>query len=122
MKDEKKEKFIKVMVSERLYKKINRYSHLQLQTKSEFIRSAVRKRIAEINRSIYPNKTESQFKKVNRRDVLEELKSSQSAHEKGEYLTTPSKEELIQRENLLEERKKELEKELDNIEKVLRKQ
>ncbi|MFX1320827.1 MAG: hypothetical protein ACFFAQ_04195 [Promethearchaeota archaeon] len=122
MKDEKKEKFIKVMVSERLYKKIDRYSHLQLQTKSEFIRSAVRRRITEINRSIYPNKTDPQFKKVNRRDVLEELKNSQSAHEKGEYLTTPSKEELIQRENLLEERKKELEKELDNIKKVLRKQ
>ncbi|MFX1288800.1 MAG: hypothetical protein ACFFFY_09640 [Promethearchaeota archaeon] len=120
MKDDKKEKFIKVMVSERLYKKIDRYSHLQLQTKSEFIRSAVRKRIAEINNSIYPNKTDPQFKKVNRRDVLEELKISQSAYEKGEYLTTPSKEELIQRENLLEERKKELKNELDNIEKLLK--
>ena len=122
MKDDKKEKFIKVMVSERLYKKIHRYSHLQLQTKSEFIRSAVRRRIAEINRSIYPNKTDPQFKKINRRDVLEELKNSQSDHEKGEYLTTPSKEELIIRDNLLEERKKELEKELNNIEKALRKQ
>ncbi len=122
MKDEKKEKFIKVMVSEKLYKKIDRYSHLQLQTKSEFIRSAVRRRIAEINKSIYPNKTDPPFKKVNRRDVLQELKNSQSAHEKGEYLTTPIKEELIERENLLEERKKELEKELNNIEKALRKQ
>jgi hypothetical protein len=121
-KDEKKEKFIKVMVSERQYKKIDRYSHLQLQTKSEFIRSAVRRRIAEINQSIYPNKTDPQFKKMNRRDVLKELKISQSAHEKGEYLTTPSKEELIERETLLEERKKKLEKELDNIEKALRKQ
>ncbi|MFX1276995.1 MAG: hypothetical protein ACFFBP_19235 [Promethearchaeota archaeon] len=122
MKDDKKDKFIKVMVSERLYKKINRYSHLQLQTKSEFIRSAIRRRIAEINSSIYPNKTDPRFKKVNRRDVLEELKNTQSAHEKGEYLTTPSKEELIQREQILEERKKELEKELDHIEKLLRKQ
>ena len=122
MKDEKKEKFIKVMVTERLYKKIDRYSHLQLQTKSEFIRSAVRRRIAEINRSIYPNKTDPPFKKVNRRNVLEELKNSQSDHEKGEYLKTPIKEELIERENLLEERKKELEKELNNIEKALRKQ
>jgi len=121
MKNGKKEKFIKVMITERLYKKIDRYSHLQFQTKSEFIRSAVRKRIAEINRSIYPNITDPQFKKMNRRDVLKELKNSQSAHEKGEYLTTPSKEELIERENLLEERKKELEKELDNIEKALRK-
>ena len=122
MKEEKKEKFIKVMVSERLYKKINRYSHFQLQTKSEFIRSAVRKRIAEINRSIYPNKTDPPFKKVNRRDILKELKNSQSAHEKGEYLKTPSNDELIERENLLEERKKELEKELNNVEKALRKQ
>jgi len=121
MKDEKKEKFIKVMVSEKLYKKIHRYSHLQLQTKSEFIRSAVRKRIAEIDKSIYPNKTDPPFKKFNRRDVLKELKNSQSAHEKGEYLKKPSKEELIERENLLEERKKELEKELNNIEKALRK-
>jgi len=119
--DEKKEKFIKVMVSERLYKKIDRYSHLQLQTKSEFIRSAVRKRIAEINKSIYPNKTDPRFKKVNRRVVLEELKNSQSIHEKREYLKTPSKEELIERETLLEERKKELEEELNNIEKALRK-
>ncbi|MFW9970733.1 MAG: hypothetical protein ACFFDF_11095 [Candidatus Odinarchaeota archaeon] len=122
MKDEKKEKFIKVMVSEKLYKKIHRYSHLQLQTKSEFIRSAVRRRIAEINRSIYPNKTDPSFKKLNRRDVLKELKTSQSAHKKGEYLLAPSKEELIERENLLEERKKELEKELDSIEKALKKQ
>lgn len=121
-KEDKKEKFIKVMVSERLYKKIDRYSHLQLQTKSEFIRTAVRRRIAEINRSIYPNKTDPSFKKLNRRDVLKELKNSQSAHEKGEYLSEPSKEEAMERENLLEERKKELEIELDNIEKVLRKQ
>ena len=122
MKDDKKEKFIKIMVSERLYKKIDRYSHLQRQTKSEFIRSAVRRRITEINRSIYPNKTDPTFKRLNRRDVLKELKSSQSAHEKGEYLSTPSKEELIERENLLEERKKELEKELDTIKKALIKQ
>lgn len=122
MEHEKKEKFIKVMVSERLYKKIDRYSHLQLQTKSEFIRSAVRKMIAEINRSIYPNKTDSRLENVKRRDALKELKNSQSTHEKGEYLTTPSKEEIFERENLLEERKKELEKELDNIEKALRKQ
>jgi len=120
MKDEKKEKFIKVMVSERLYKKIDRYSHLQLQTKSEFIRTAVRRRIAEINRSIYPNKTDPQFNRINRRDVLKELKNLQSTHEKREYLTTPSKEELIERENILEERKKELEKELDKIEKERR--
>ena len=122
MKDEKKEKFIKVMVSEKLYKKIDRYSHLQLQTKSEFIRSAVRRRFTEIDKSIYPNKTDPLFKKVNRGDILKELKNSQSTHEKGEYLKKPSKEELIERENLLEERKKELEKELNNIEKALRKQ
>lgn len=122
MKDEKKEKFIKVMVSEKLYKKIDRYSHLQLQTKSEFIRSAVRRRFTEIDKSIYPNKTDPLFKKVNRGDILKELKNSQSTHEKGEYLKKPSKEELIERENLLEERKKELEKELNNVEKALRKQ
>lgn len=124
MKDEKKEKFIKVMVSEKLYKKIDRYSHLQLQTKSEFIRSAVRKRIAEINKSIYPNKTDPPFKKdrVNRRDVLKELKASQSAHEKGEFLKKPNEEELKEREKLLKERKRELEKELNKIEKTLTKQ
>jgi len=122
MKEEKKEKFIKVMVSERLYKKIDRHSHLQLQTKSEFIRSAVRKWIAEIDKSIYPNKTDPPFKKVNRREVLNELKNSQSVHEKGKYLKKPSREELMERETLLEERKKELEKELINIEKALRKQ
>ena len=122
MKEEKKEKFIKVMVSERLYKKIDRYSHLQLQTKSEFIRSAVRKWIAEIDKSIYPNKTDPPFKKVNRREVLNELKNSQSVHEKGEYLKKPSREELMERETILEERKKELEKELNNIEKALRKE
>ena len=124
MKDEKKEKFIKVMVTENLYKKIDRYSHLQLQTKSEFIRSAVRKSIAEIDKSIYPNKTDPRFKKdgVLRRDVLNELKDSQVAHEKGEFLKKPSKEELKEREKLLEKRKKELDKELDAIEKALTKQ
>ncbi len=121
MKDEKKEKFIKVMVSERLFKKIHRYSHLQLQTKSEFIRSAVRKRIAEIDKSIYPNKTDPRFKKAGalRRHVLNELKDSQVAHEKGEFLMKPSREELKEREKLLEKKKKELEKELDAIEKAL---
>lgn len=124
MKDEKKEKFIKVMVSEKLYKKIHRYSHLQLQTKSEFIRSAVRKRIAEIDKSIYPNKSDPRFKKDSalRRDVLGELKDLQVVHEKGEFLKKPSKEELKERETLLEKRKKELEKELDAIEKTLTKQ
>ena len=122
--DEKKEKFIKVMVTERLYKKIDRYSHLQLQTKSEFIRSAVRKRIAEIDKSIYPNKTDPPFKKnpVIRRDILKELKTSQSAHEKGEFLKKPNEEELKEREKLLKERKRELEKELNKIEKALMKQ
>ncbi|NVM18121.1 MAG: hypothetical protein HWN80_10415 [Candidatus Lokiarchaeota archaeon] len=124
MKEEKKEKFIKVMVTENLYKKIDRYSHLQLQTKSKFIRSAVRKRIAEINKSIYPNKTDPPLKKdrVSRRDVLKELNDSQSTHEKREYLKKPSEEELKEREKLLEQRKKELEKELNNIEKALTKQ
>jgi len=124
MKNGKKEKFIKVMITERLYKKIDRYSHLQFQTKSEFIRSAVRKRIAEINKTIYPNKTDPQFKKdpVIRRDILKELKNSQSAHEKGEFLKQPNAEELKEREKLLKERKRELEKELNEIEKALMKQ
>jgi len=124
MKDEKKVKFIKVMVSERLYKKIHRYSHLQLQTKSEFIRSAVRRRIAEIDKSIYPNKSDPRFKKdiTLRRDVLSELKDSQVAHNKDEFLKKPSKEELKEREKLLEKRKKELVKELDAIEKALTRQ
>ena len=122
--DDKKEKFIKVMVSEKLYKKIDRYSHLQLQTKSEFIRSAVRKRIAEINKSIYPNKTDPPFKKdsILRRDIMKELKTSQHAHEKGSFLKKPSEQELKERDKLLQERKNELEKELKNIEKALTKQ
>jgi hypothetical protein len=122
--DEKKEKFIKVMVSEKLYKKIDRYSHLQLQTKSEFIRSAVRKRIAEIDKSIYPNKKDPSFKKDSglRRSIINELKTSQSAHEKGAFLKKPSEQELKEREKLLQERKRELEKELNNIEKALTKQ
>ncbi len=124
MNDEKKEKFIKVMVSEKLYKKIDRYSHLQLQTKSEFIRSAVRKRIAEIDKSIYPNKTDPTFKKDIglRRDIIKELKTSQSAHEKAAFLKSPSEQKLKEREKLLQERKRELEKELKNIEKALTKQ
>ncbi|MFX1496374.1 MAG: hypothetical protein ACFFBH_02500 [Promethearchaeota archaeon] len=124
MRDEKKEKFIKVMVSEKLYKKIDRYSHLQLQTKSEFIRSAVRRRIAEIDKSIYPNKTDPPFKKNGdlRRDVLKELKTSQSAHEKGAFLKKPSEQELKEREFLLQKRKRELEEELNNIENALTKQ
>jgi hypothetical protein len=124
MREEKKEKFIKVMVTENLYKKIDRYSHLQLQTKSEFIRSAVRKRIAEINKSIYPNKTDPKFKKdiALRRDVLNELKDSQFAHRKRELLRKPNEEELIKREKLLKERKRELEKELNKIEKALTRQ
>ncbi|MFX0155692.1 MAG: hypothetical protein ACFE9Q_14310 [Candidatus Hodarchaeota archaeon] len=124
MKEVKKEKFIKVMVTENLYKKIDRYSHLQLQTKSEFIRSAVRKSIAEINKSIYPNKTDPKFKKHGalRRDVLNELKNSQFVHQKGELLKKPNAEELIEREKQLKERKRVLEKELNKLEKALTKQ
>jgi hypothetical protein len=124
MKEEKKEKFIKVMVTKNLYKKIDRYSHLKLQTKSEFIRSAVRKRIAEINKSIYPNKTDPPFKRDGtlRRSVLTELKDSQVAHKKGEFLKRPKEEEVKEREEMLKERKRELEKELNKIEKALLKQ
>ncbi|MFW9987454.1 MAG: hypothetical protein ACFFC3_02250 [Candidatus Odinarchaeota archaeon] len=122
--DDKKEKFVKVMVSEKLYKKIDRYSHLQLQTKSEFIRSAVRKRIAEINKSIYPNKTDPLFKKnsILRGDILKELKTSQHAHEKGSFLKKPNEQELKERAKMLQERKIEIENELRNIEKALKKQ
>jgi hypothetical protein len=121
--NDKKKKFIKVMVSEKLYKKIDRYSHLELQTKSEFIRSAVRKRIAEINKSIYPNKTDPPFKNdgILRRDIIKELKTSQYAHEKGSLLKKPSEQELKKREKMLQERKNELENELKNIEKALKK-
>jgi hypothetical protein len=122
IKDEKRTKFIKVMLTEKEYKKVERYSHLKFQTKSRFIRSAIRTKIDEINASIYPNKTDPRFKKgrVNRRDVMKELKDYQLAHNQGELLKKPSEEEQIARENLLEERKKDIEKELERIEQALK--
>ncbi len=75
-----REKFIKIMLTDEEYKEIDRYARLQFQTKSDFIRLAIRNRITEINKSIYPSKADPRFEKgrVNRHEILKELKESQT--------------------------------------------
>jgi len=114
-------KFLKIMLTEVEFKEIDRYAKMQFQTKSDFIRFAIRTRIDEINRSIYPNKNDPRFERgrFERHKILQEIKDSLSVHEKGELLKKPTEEELKEREKLLGDRKRDLEKELQNINKLL---
>lgn len=53
-------------------------------------------------------------------DIKEELEPAMKKHEKGEFLEKPDDMELKEREKMFEERKKELEKELEDIKQALK--
>lgn len=116
----KRDRFIKIMLTEREFKRINRYASLVFQTKSEFIRSAIRRRIAEINKSIYPElpPLDPDSKPLNlRKLVMGELKDALNEYEDGIYLQKVNEEVLKTRE----EEKKRREKELTKIRQALEK-
>lgn len=106
----KREKFIKIMLTEREFKRIERYASLAFQTKSDFIRSAIRRRIAEINKSIYPELPPSD-KKIRtpnlRKLVMGELKEIISDEK---FLVKPDEKELKARKEEKKRREAELEK------------
>jgi hypothetical protein len=112
----KRDKFIKVMLTEREFKKIERYAGIAFQTKSDFIRSAIRRRIVDINKSIYPELPPTGDKPPNlRRLVLGDLKDAFNEYNNGVLLEKPDETELKVREEIKKQRKKELER----IKKVL---
>ncbi|MFX0076899.1 MAG: hypothetical protein ACFE96_15750 [Candidatus Hermodarchaeota archaeon] len=107
----KRDKFIKIMLTEREYKKIQRYAGLAFQTKSDFIRSAVRRRIAEINKSIYPELPPTRERPPNlRKLVIGDLKDALNEYEDGDFLEKPDEKEIKIREEAKKKRQEELEK------------
>lgn len=113
----KRDKFIKIMLTEREFKRIKRYAGLAFQTKSDFIRSAIRRRIADINKSIYPELPPSDVKPPHlRKLVMGELK--EILNEDGYFLEKPDERELKVRE----EEKKQRAVQLEKVKKALEKQ
>lgn len=115
--EDKRNKLIKVLVTERFFKKINRYAGLAFQNKSEFIRTAIRHRIAEIDKSIFSIPMDPRFNNQNlRRSIMKELKDAQ---ENTNYLEKPSEDTLKKREEEKKKRKEDLEEEKKTLEKQL---
>jgi hypothetical protein len=99
------------MLTEREYKKIQRYAGIAFQTKSDFIRSAVRRRIAEINKSMYPELPPARERPPNlRKLVIGDLKDALNAYKDGVFLEKPDEKELMARVEAKMRRQEELEK------------
>lgn len=115
----KRDKFIKIMLTEREFKRINRYAGLAFQTKSEFIRSSIRRRIADVNKSIYgPIPSDPRLKSPDlRRSIMGELKGALKEFKDGDLLDKPDEKELKARE----EEKIRNEEELEKIRQALEK-
>lgn len=124
--EEKRDKFIKIMLTTEEYKKIDRYTKLEFQNKSEFIRTAIINRIREINRSILPRKedrmyTRNQVGSKIRKELLGEMRNTFKEHESKDYFIKMDEKELKERKEELEKRKEELEEEIEIIKKYNRK-
>ena len=96
----KRDKFIKIMLTDREYERINEYARKVFQSNSEFIRSSVRHRITEID------KEEPDL----RRSVIGELKGALKEFKGGELLEKPDERELKEREQEKIKKREELEK------------
>jgi len=115
--EDKRTKLIKILVTERFYKKTNRYAGLVFQNKSEFIRTAIRHRIAEINNSIFSVPMDRKHRDQNlRRSIMKELKDVQK---NTDYLQKPSEDSLKSREEEKKKRREDLENEKKRLEKQL---
>ena len=114
----KRDKFIKIMLTEREFKKIERYAGIAFQTKSDFIRSAIRRRIADINKSIYPElPPKGDYPPNLRKLVMGDLKDTLNEYNNGDLLEKPDENELKVREEAKKQRKKELERIKEVLEK-----
>ncbi|UCC19650.1 MAG: DUF5320 domain-containing protein [Promethearchaeota archaeon] len=115
--EDKRTKLIKILVTERFYKKLNRYAGIVFQNKSEFIRTAIRHRISEIDNSIFSIPMDRKYKDQNlRRSVLKELKDIQK---NTDYLQKPNEDSLKIREEEKKKRNEDLENEKKRLEKRL---
>ena len=124
--EEKRDKFIKIMLTKEEYKKIDRYTKLEFQNKSEFIRAAIINRIREINRSILPRKEDRMYTRNQggskiRKELLGEMRNTFKEHESEDYLIKMDEKELKERKEALEKRKEALEEELEIITKYNKK-
>jgi len=120
MKGQKRERFIKVMLTEEEYKAIERFSHIEFMNKSEFIREAVKKRINQIKDQIFPHNEDRIKNGRIKKEIFKEAKKAIGAHARNDYLEKPNKEELKLRQKMINERKKNLEKELERIKQSLK--
>jgi hypothetical protein len=124
--EEKREKFIKIMLTTEEYKKIDRYTKLEFQNKSEFIRTAIVNRIREIDRSILPRKEDRMYTRNQdgskiRKELLGEMRNTFKEHESKDYLIKMDEKELKERKEALEKRKEELEEEIEILKKYNKK-
>lgn len=124
--EEKRDKFIKIMLTTEEYKKIDRYTKLEFQNKSEFIRTAIVNRIREIDRSILPRKEDRMYTRNQdgskiRKELLGEMRNTFKEHESKDYLIKMDEKELKERKEALEKRKEELEEEIEILKKYNKK-
>lgn len=115
--EDKRKKLIKFLVTEREFKTINRYAGVAFQNKSEFIRTAIHQRIAEIDKSILPASTDPRFIKPHPKNAI--MKELKSAQEKKKNLEKPNEKILKKREEEKKKRKEDLEEEKKKIEEQL---
>jgi len=93
---QKRDKFIKVMLTEGEYKNIESFSHIEFQNKSEFIREAVKMRIEQIKEQILFHK-EDRMKDGNlRRKLLKETSEVIEANRKKKFLQKSEKAQISQ--------------------------
>ncbi len=120
MKDEKRDRFIKVMLTEGEYKDIERFSHIEFMNKSEFIRESVKKSIYQIKDEILPHKQDRIKDGRIKKEIFKEAKMAISAHANNKYLEKSNKEDLKLHQKMIYKRKQEIENELEEIRKSLK--
>lgn len=115
--ENKKTKFIKILFTEEEFKDIGRYAQNSFQSKSEFVRVAIRERIDKLNkerfeisklRSVAYEDFKYLFNEISKKAIEQELKEVLP-------LKKPNSEEMRERAEEKETRKRELSKIRESI-------
>lgn len=117
-KNEKRTKFIKVMLTEEEFRDINRFSHLEFQNKSEFIRTSIKNRIKQIKHQFLKHEEDGTKDESLRKKISNAMSKLFDKEEKKEDPINLNKQKSSLQYKMLDKRKKELEKELQQIRKL----
>ncbi|TXT58980.1 MAG: hypothetical protein BAJALOKI2v1_270008 [Promethearchaeota archaeon] len=117
-KNEKRTKFIKVMLTEEEFRDINQFSHLEFQNKSEFIRTSIKNRIKQIKDQFLKQKEDGTKDGSLRKKISNVMSKLFDKEEDKEYPINLNKQKSSLQYKMLDKRKKELEKELEQIRKL----